>query len=108
AADDTQRLVLGGPAFLSVEVDQQHQIGRVASERRLDGVMHLGIGVYRAFALDRDPWRLWAHAPRTGGRGRGGRQVTGGTRLQVEAVLGAKPEKGEVLDVEVVEAQRHP
>ena len=100
--------MLGGLALLGVEVDQQDQVGRVRLEGRLDGVMHLRVGVHRALALDRHPVATSGSCTR--GRRWSADSAAGCSRrtLQVEIVLGAVLEVGEVLAVEVVEAERHP
>src|SRR6185312_917397 len=74
---------------------------------RLNSVVHLGVGMHRAFALDLFPARLARHAPRASC----GRWITQPAAivagLQVEIVLGTVLEVRDVLDIEVVNAQPH-
>ena len=45
--------MLGGLCPLGVEVDEQDHVGHERPERRLDGMVHLGVAVYLAPAVDR-------------------------------------------------------
>ena len=76
-------------------------------ERGLDGVMHFGIGVHRALALDPRPGRLGMGTERAAGGRRVAQQTAGIAALQVEVVRRAVLEVLEVLDVEIVDLERH-
>src|SRR5204863_10059514 len=81
--DHAQRLVGCRLALLRIEIDQEDQIRSVLAESRLNRVMHLGIGMHRAFPFDLLPCRLTRHAPRAGGRGRIAQSAAARTGLQV-------------------------
>src|ERR1051325_2145730 len=60
-AKDAQCFVGSRLALLRIEIDQQHHIGGLGTKRRLNGVMHLCIGMHRALSLDFLPDRLARH-----------------------------------------------
>ena len=106
-ADDAQRLVRGRLALLRVEIDEQDQIRRVLAKSRLDRVMHLGIGMHRALALDLLPGRFERRAPWAGGGRRIAQPAASGAGLQMEIVRRAVAEIFEVLVSRSARLQRH-
>src|SRR6185437_1009396 len=100
-------LMLAGLSFLGVEVDQEDQVGRVVLEGRLNRVMNLGVGMDGTAAFDRHPFGFGAGAPWTGRGGRITHQTAGGASLQMKVVCGAMLEVRQVLDVEIVDVERH-
>src|ERR1051325_3405113 len=106
-ANDAQCFVGSRLALLRIEIDQQHHVGGLGAKRRLNRVMHLCIGMHRAFSLDFLPDRLARHAPRAGGRRRIAQPVALGAGLQVEIMRGAMLEIFDILDIEIVDAQPH-
>src|SRR5437899_93714 len=95
-ADHAESLLPGWHAALRVQFDQQDEIRRVLLERRLNGMVDLGVGMHGAAALDRYPFRFQLSAPRARRRRRVAEQLARGTSLQAEIVLGTK---GEVVEV---------
>ena len=106
-AGDPQRVVLAGLAALGVELDDQDQVGQVVSERRLDGVVDLGVAVHGSLARNGGPDRLGMAAPGAAGGRRVAQQVAGGAALQVEVVRRAVSEIGEVLVIERLDPEAH-
>src|SRR6185437_7475023 len=106
-ANDAQCFVGSRLALLRIEIDQQHHVGGLGATRRLNRVLHLCIGMHRAFSLDFLPDRLARHAPRAGGRRRIAQPVALGAGLQVEIMRGAMLEILDILDIEIVDAQPH-
>src|SRR5215510_3388286 len=106
-ADDAQGLVLGRFAQLPIEIHQQHHVGRMTLERRLDGMVHLRVGVNGTLALDRHPVGFSAHAPGACGGGWIAQERAGWARLQMEVMGRAMLEVGEVFHLEVIEAEGH-
>src|SRR5689334_16008980 len=79
----------------------------MAAKRRLDRVVHLTVGMHRPLPLDLSPRRFQCCAPWAGG----GRRVTQPAALraglQMEIVLRAMTEIFEVLDIEIIDSERH-
>src|SRR5262249_37372708 len=98
---------LARPALLGVEVDQQDEVRHEGLERRLDGVVHLAVGMDGAASFDLLPRRLQRHAPRTRGRWRVAQEAALRARLEMEVVRGAMAEELEVLAVEVAHVELH-
>src|SRR5882757_7748331 len=62
-ANHAQTRLLGRHAALRVQFDKQHEIWRVLLERRLNGMVDLGVGMHGAAAHDRHPFRFKLRAP---------------------------------------------
>src|ERR1700730_17149602 len=79
----------------------------MAAEGRLDRVVHLAVGMHRPLSLDLSPRRFQCCTPWAGG-GRGVAQpATLRAGLQMEIVLRAMTEIFEVLDIEIIDSERH-
>ena len=104
---NAQSFVLARLPFLGVEVDQQDQVRHVRAERRLDGVVHLHVGVDRPLPCHAHPLILPIPGPRTGG-GRGiAQQPRVLPLLQTEVALRAVVKEGQVFLVDVLDGQPH-
>ncbi len=106
-ADDPQGLVGGRLALLRIQVDEQDQIRRVLTKRRLNCMMDLGVGMHRTLPFDLLPARFERRTPWAGGGRRVAQPAAPGAGLQMEIVIGAVPEIFEVLNVEIVESEPH-